>query len=400
MQLNTDAYRHLTFEVGDVAVLERMRSTSAMVPFSEEVLEFLNDLSRKLLIAGRSYSDVATFGYWCRRSALRREKAKYDDLEQRLGRGIVFHSTPSNVPVNFAFSFAASLLAGNANVVRLPAKNFPQVEIICDGIRELLETKHRNLPDYICMVRFPPSQAVADYFSSCCDVRIVWGGDGTIAELRKSPLPPRSGEFTFADRYSIAVIHADRYLASESHESVARGFYNDTYFSDQNACTSPRIVIWLGREISAAKQRFWRDIHELAAKEYTLHPVQSVGKLTALCRAAIRHDVRAVEMPDRLVTRIEVRNLTSDLMDSRYNSGFFFEYDAAELADIAPICTNRCQTLSYYGLTESELSDFLRSVRPGGVDRMVPTGRTMDFSLVWDGYDLIRGLSRRISIVQ
>ena len=35
-------------------------------------------------------------------------------------------------------------------------------------------------------------------------------------------------------------------------------------------------------------------------------------------------------------------------------------------------------------------------MRPRGVDRIVPIGRTMDFSLMWDGYDLIRSMSRRI----
>lgn len=79
---------------------------------------------------GKEYFDIATFRFWRRKSALLREKEKYDDLSFRLGKGIVFHSTPSNVPVNFSFSFASGLLAGNANIVRLPAKDFDQVKII------------------------------------------------------------------------------------------------------------------------------------------------------------------------------------------------------------------------------------------------------------------------------
>lgn len=37
--------------------------------------------------------------------------------------------------------------------------------------------------------------------------------------------------------------------------------------------------------------------------------------------------------------------------------------------------------------------------RPHGVDRVVPMGKSMDFNLVWDGYDLIRSLSRKISVI-
>ena len=36
---------------------------------------------------------------------------------------------------------------------------------------------------------------------------------------------------------------------------------------------------------------------------------------------------------------------------------------------------------------------------PKGIDRIVPIGRTMEFSSVWDGYELINTLSRRIEII-
>lgn len=42
------------------------------------------------------------------------------------GRGVAFHIAPSNVAVNFAFSLAAGLLTGNANIVRLSSKPFPR----------------------------------------------------------------------------------------------------------------------------------------------------------------------------------------------------------------------------------------------------------------------------------
>ena len=33
------------------------------------------------------------------------------------------------------------------------------------------------------------------------------------------------------------------------------------------------------------------------------------------------------------------------------------------------------------------------------VDRIVPMGRTMDFTLVWDGVDLIRTMSRAVQVI-
>ena len=37
------------------------------------------------------------------------------------------------------------------------------------------------------------------YFSSICDVRIIWGGNTTIEQIRANKLPPRSFDVTFAD---------------------------------------------------------------------------------------------------------------------------------------------------------------------------------------------------------
>jgi hypothetical protein len=41
----------------------------------------------------------------------------------------------------------------------------------------------------------------------------------------------------------------------------------------------------------------------------------------------------------------------------------------------------------------------LEETRPVGIDRIVPMGKAMDFALIWDGYDLIRQMSRRVTIL-
>ena len=35
---------------------------------------------------------------------------------------------------------------------------------------------------------------------------------------------------------------------------------------------------------------------------------------------------------------------------------------------------------------------------PNGIDRLIPIGRALEFSEIWDGYDLIRNLSRIIDL--
>lgn len=390
-------FNELTYVVGTPETVEEMRSVPAMIPFSDKAVTFLNAVSAKLLKTGKAYSDVVTFAFWCRKAALLTEKAKYDTNELRLGRGIAFHSTPSNVPVNCAFSFAAGLLAGNPNIVRLPAKPYAQVDLICAAVKEALDEQPEMKP-YVVFVKFPPVQEIADYFSSLCATRIVWGGDMTIAEMRKSPLPPRAKEITFADRHSILVLNADAVLKAENIDRLAQDFYNDTFFSDQNACTSPRIIVWTGKDKQAAKDKFWTAVHKLVADKYTLAPVQAVGKLAALYRAAADREVRLEPCADNFIYRVKVEKLDDKLPDLKYNSGFFFEYDAENLTEIVPVCTNKCQTMTYYGLDKDDIADFIRSAAPQGVDRAVPMGKSMDFTLVWDGYDLIREFSRIVKV--
>ena len=64
---------------------------------------------------------MVAFGFFCRRANLEALAREYEGaVSDRLGRGISFHIAPSNVPVNFAYSLAAGLLAGNACVVKAP----------------------------------------------------------------------------------------------------------------------------------------------------------------------------------------------------------------------------------------------------------------------------------------
>ncbi|QDX97179.1 acyl-CoA reductase [Pectobacterium carotovorum subsp. carotovorum] len=243
----------ISYVVGNENTLKKMLDVPAMRIFDDKSITFLNALSTLLMKKAKGYSDVITFAFWCRRVSLLKEKNKYDDILERFGKGIVFHSTPSNVPVNFAFSFAAGLLAGNSNIIRLPAKEFPQVSVICDAINELASGEFSYIQPYVLMAKFPTVRAIIDSLSAIADARVIWGGDQTIANIRQSALKPRANEITFSDRHSILIINADFYLSVDDKARVVRDFYNDTYFSDQNACTSQHLSF--GLEIISKQQR-------------------------------------------------------------------------------------------------------------------------------------------------
>lgn len=394
----SDVLNKVRFLTGYAELISGLARISPMKPFDSKVVSFLNDLSKEL-IKIRDYSDVVTFGFWIRSASVKQLESRCgfcnSDSSILIGRGVIFHIAPSNVPVNFAYSLVSGLLTGNVNVVKVPSKDFPQIGIIIDAINRVL-CKYEVMRSYIICVRYERDKDVNDLFSDICDMRIIWGGDKTVAELRKSSLPPRSGEITFADRYSLAVIDSDTYLVIEDKERVAENFYNDTFFSDQNACTSPRVVIWTGSKIDESKKLFWKLEYELVKKKYTFQDIMAVNKLTKSYLVAVKHDVKVEEHPDNLIIRVKVLKPTDTLMGYRENSGYFYEYDCQNIRELMPFVNDRhCQTIGYIG--DKRMFTELINLGVKGIDRVVPIGRTMDFDLIWDGYNLMSQLTRTIS---
>ena len=377
----------------------------ALQPFDPRAMAFLGDVSAALLKDPRAkaYPDVTTFAFFCRRANLENMRKPYAALAGRLGRGLVFHIAPSNVPMNFAYSLLAALLAGNASVVKASSRDFEQVRITCEAMQALLTGPHAALRPYVNVVAYARErQEITEVFSALCDVRVIWGGDETIRRVREAALAPRAFDVTFADRWSLLAIDArtiaqmdDRALAA-----VAKGFYDDTYLYDQNACTTPRLIYWLGDGdiLSTAKARFWTAVHAFAAPRYPIDPVVAVDKRVALYRAALALDGATLEpMPDNLAVRIHLDRLTPAVVDFRCGGGCLLEFDAPTLEPLAALLTQKAQTLSLLGLDAQTVRDFVLSHGVRGVDRLSSVGHTMDFSLVWDGYDLIETLSRCVS---
>lgn len=392
----------VVYLVGDRNIMDKMRNVPVKKPFDEEIIEFLNELSRKLMGTdeAKKYPDIVSLGFWIRKASIMKIKSRalcLNDNIYQVGWGIAFHIAPSNVPVNYAYSLVMGLLTGNANIVRVPSKEFPQVAIINKAINEMLN-KFINIKSYICLIRYEKNQLINDYLSSIADIRLIWGGDNSIEEIRKSPLGPRATEITFADRYSLAVIDSDKYLALENKEKFAQDFYNDTYLSDQNACTSPRIVIWLGKNIEAAKEIFWQLEHAFVKKKYIYQPIMGVNKLTSSYLAAVKFEqVKVENREDNYIVRVKVPTVDHALMKLKDNSGYFFEYDCSDIMELVPLCNDvHCQTIGFFG--EKKMIMPLIQTGIKGIDRIVPIGKTMDFDFIWDGYNLTERLTRTISI--
>jgi hypothetical protein len=401
-----DKFEDVKFLFPNESIVEDFFKQNAIEPFSDYATNFLNALSYELKTYSRSHPEVASFAFFCRKANINAFKTKFSNQSQkiRLGRGIVFHIAPSNVPMNFAYSLVCGILSGNCNIVRVPFKEFDQVSIVCEALKKIqLSGLHNEITSRILLIRYERQKIATAYFCAMCDACVIWGGDKTIAEIRENEIPAKAFYITFANRYSFCIINADHYVKEPNPKKIANGFFNDTYLHDQNACTSPHLIIWIGSKnnVMTSKEIFWNELHKIVIKKYpSILPVTAVDKLTSFyVQARAATNISKIVTDDNQVWRIKIEQLSPDIDEYRCSSGYFSEYHATSFLEISGIINRSYQTLAYFGFTKQELIDFIIETKPVGIDRIVPIGHTTDFSLIWDGFDLISTLSRTIEIL-
>ena len=111
------------------------------------------------------------------------------------------------------------------------------------------------------------------------------------------------------------------------------------------------------------------------------------------------NNIEIKKSKDNSLWRIQLSDLSNEIEKYKCTSGYFSECSIDSLSELNRIVNRKYQTMSYYGFKELELTQFVSESKLRGIDRIVPIGRTLDFSIIWDGYDLIRSLSRLCDII-
>lgn len=370
--------------------------------FDELVCDFLDQLSKTIRndVRAKQYPDVLSFAFFCRKANVQRIKKKYENDGVRMGRGLVFHIAPSNVPVNFAFTYVFGLLSGNANIVRVSNKHFTQTDIICDAINELFQLEgYKRIYNQTAIVQYEHSQEVTDLLSAMADVRVIWGGNHTIEEIKKSPVQTRCVEIVFADRYSIGVMNSDviMQISEKELKKLASDFYNDTYLMDQNACSTPHLIWWLGEDEhkKAAQRRFWNAVFECAGK-YDFPDIKASDKYVMLCKYVMNNSGLSVDRWENLLYVISLKELPEEITGLRGQYGLFFQYNIESLDELVVHVKKNVQSCLYYGIDSDDIKQMVIDNGIPGIDRVVEFGHGLDIGVIWDGYDLVREMSRII----
>lgn len=374
-------------------VLNNIKSSPLNHPFDEEILAFTQSVSKRF-VKMRQLPEVVALGYWLRKANIKQMQANFEQQNQSkivCSRGISFHIAPSNVDTIFVYSWMLSLLAGNKNIIRLSSK--AEVNDILTVILEELP-KYDKIAQQTMICTYNHEDNATAILSAICHTRVIWGGDATVSAIREVPLAPLANELVFPDRFSLAVLNGERVnqLDEADLDKLLEQFYNDVFWFDQMACSSPRLVVWIGE----MPEQFWQKFEQkVENKQYELLAATQVLKYTTALQLAAEDYTDKIESKTYF-SRIHLEDVPLNVREQHCGGGLFYEYKLNSLKDLAHIIIDKDQTLAYYGFEQPELVELAHTITTRGIDRIVPIGQALDFNGVWDGQSFLTSFTREV----
>lgn len=400
------------YKIVDVTVIPALKGDSYELRiFDERTILFFDTLSKKIIsdVSVNRLPEMVALAFWIRKANLNKIKGENSFLFTQPNvlvspLGKVFHICPANVDTMFIYSLVVSVLMGNKNILRISERmDAPQVQVLFQLLNELLAQSEFGLfRSYINLISYSHDDAISTYISQESNARIIWGGDNTIQTFRNFKPAPRTRDIIFADRVSIAVIDCGYFNGlDEITKSVqTEKFFNDAYTFDQKGCSSPQTVYFIGDKTEfdnclmqltgllseISKKRYQTDISSLASLKLNQMVDDSLDKLI-VNKTGDNYATFAIMNKDK-----NTRNLHS------CGGGYFYAKQLLDIDELKKAISIKMQTIAYLGLDKKQL-DILKEMAQGeGIDRIVTVGNALDFHYIWDGYNLLESLSRKVFV--
>lgn len=388
-------------------VLKTVANCRTARPFDESMLAACADLSRRIMqdAEARRYPELLALAFWIRKAELIRLREEFASLDRSdrilVPSGTVFHLPPRNVDTMFVYSWLLSALVGNKSIIRLSPLRTDSTNLLLRLFRDALAAAEEPARSSTLIVSYGHESAITAALTACSDLRVIWGGDNTVNEVRRAPLPPHGREVIFPDRYSMAAVKIGSYLAlsTEDRDRLADLFFNDVFWFDQMACSSPQLVVWCGDRVDArlASTDFFTRVCACARRRgYLTSAANSMQKLTFAAGAILDMFVESWQrFPELTILSLASLN---DLNRSHPGGGLVFEVTMNSLAELVPSLVRKDQTLTTFGFDDTELISLIEQLNGKAIDRIVPIGQALQFGRFWDGYDLLRAFCREVYV--
>jgi hypothetical protein len=354
------------------------------------VLEFITALSHRLLQLANTQPDLAALGFFLRPAAVKQALHLRKNAEALMPLGMTFHLVPSNVPTVAFYSWLAALLQGNSAVVRLSSRINAVQEAMLALLNQMLnEPQWQMIASRTRFIRYPHNDAITEYFSSRCAVRVIWGGDTTIREIRHIPLSPKAKELCFPDRKSVAVLETNylHSLNSTDFERLIQRLGQDISQFNQQACASPVLLVWLGEPDAELWQRFWTALSNQFSDEFADKLEQTINLQLAACDGVIKQ----AEEFGKLV--IGATSHAAHVSRCQFGSGLL-AYQIVASCDAWVSQQASFQTCVYVGVNKATFIEAVKNSMTMRIDRICPAGQALAFDWYWDGINMLREFSR------
>jgi hypothetical protein len=391
--------------VADEALVARVAALTyaGRTPLHESLVAMLGGLSKHILsdAAARRVPQYVSLAYWLRPAALTRlcEDLARSDASGflRVPRGVALHLPPTNVDTIFVYSWAMSVLAGNANVVRLAETLSADAQWLVGAVSRVVSEHGEGERHLFCHYSYGGETERS--LASNADLRMIWGGDAKVEAVSRVPVRPDGLSLGFPDRQSMAIVAADAYRQTDdtARDALAVDFFNDVFWFDQMGCGSPRVLVWVGEPGTLAEDFFGRLTRVINQRNYNVETGVAVGKFVLannlLAEGVVRRYHRHANALD--VTRTEDPGAA---MARSHGGGFLCDWVTDSVDDVALVVTRKVQTLTHFGLSSENLDRLARKISGRGGYRIVPVGQALQFDPTWDGVDLFEHMTRRVII--
>mgnify|MGYP000146648360 CR=1 FL=1 len=392
----------------NITDLPASRLTSAFHP---DTLAFIQALSEKLMGADKEqYPDLVALGFWCRKSQMTRLEAEFQDSHKNVlvrPRGTVFQIAPGNVDTLFLYSGLLSLLMGNRTVIRVTQNRSEQLTELLRMVNALLSIDVFSIiAKRLLIFSCEHESAWLTELSDACQLRVIWGGDESINAIRRIPLAPSAKELSFADRSSLCLLNAEAVCQHKDIEALAADFARDTFSFGQQACSSPKAIVWHGENsvIEKAKLIFWCALENCSHQYLPEQEIaDSIQRLVSIQMLASSHSMlidnnkaendKAQNAKTRIV-RLDVENIDLNALSLHQGQGLMLEESIEQISVLASKLLPKVQTLTFFGYQRTELLAALDIENIEALDRVELLGTALDFNNIWDGYDLLHEFCR------
>jgi hypothetical protein len=376
---------------------QQIFSLAPLSVFDPLILCFIQRLSACLL-KGSTYKhlpELVALGFWLRGANINNMVVKDTGVINK-ALGTVIHFTPANVDTMFVYSWVCSMLMGNNNIVRVASAESHAKDVLLELLDRLMsQAEHTDIAKRNAFVTYAKASDCSAVLSLQADARIIWGGDDSVNAIRALPCKPRCRDITFADRYSAALINGGELDSQNKITKLASLLWKDTQPHGQQACSSPRVVFWLGD--TGLQRPLFEQVDALATKKAI--PVNQLNNHLVTSQLLQSEGAAARPLVQNGICALPVSSLNEKMLAWHSGSGLFLVYQIDSVEQLAALVDDKLQTLSYWQIEKNSLLKLAQTPSIKSIDRIVPLGQALDFSTDWDGYELLSQLSRKIQVL-